>query len=857
MKIVFLLRHALYLRNFESALRGLADRGHEIVLVLSPLDKRVDTTLLDSLVDEHPGISQEAIGARTDWWWPASDGFRTLRDYLRYLEPEYHDAPALVNRGGRRLPHTVLWAFDNVPGLKSRALRHAMSRLCELVDKAIPPDRGLINRLQQWSPDLLLVSPMIDFTYAQTDYVKAARHLGIPTTLAVASWDNLTNKGLVQICPDRTLVWNAVQEREAEKMHQIPPERVVKTGAQLYDHWFQMMPSGSRESFCAHAGNLDPERPIVLYLCSSSFICPDEVSFVKEWLRGLRGASGVLTEINVIVRPHPAHSEQWNSVSLSEFGKAVIWPRGGAVPVDAQRKVDYFDSLFHAAAIVGVNTSGFIEAGIVGRPTLAISNGHFSNTQEGTLHFRYLTEGGLLRISAGFDSHFVELRRVIESAAETKDEIKSFITDFVRPGDLDRPATPIFIDAIETPLSSQGWRIPTWAPFLRAAIGPIARPLRRIVLARVKGGVVERSRLDRGNLIPQVVERTSFPKLMKPRGESTAKSAVKVSQFSKLTHEHLAKMAASQGDIIVGPWLSEVGYELLYWIPLVRWACEAYGINPTRLVVVSRGGVRSWYGDLAHRYVELFDYYTPKDFMLLNAERQKVSGMQKQKGIAQVELDLIARIAHDLHLQDYEVLHPHLMYDGVLRYHWSQRSSMDHLLLHARYERLDLPKASEIEARLPDDYYAVRFYSRESFEDSEINRRWVRQIIERMLERRDVVLLDCPFAMDDHANVEWMQTAGNGNGYNRRLIRADEWMKPTNNLDVQSRIIARSHAFVGTYGGLAYLAPLYGRPSIAFHQHPDDIMDSHYNTAMTLCRALGTPLILLTPNEIQLIGEIL
>jgi len=192
-KIVVLLRHALYLRNFESALRGLADRGHEIVLVLSPIDKQVDTTLLTSLTRNHPNIRQEPIGARTGWWWPASDGFRTLRDYLRYLEPEYHDAPALVERGGRRLPGVALWAFENVPGMKSAPVRRIQVGLAALIDRAIPPDPGALRALKHWSPDLLVVTPMIDFTYGQTDYVKAARYLGIPTLLAVASWDNLTN----------------------------------------------------------------------------------------------------------------------------------------------------------------------------------------------------------------------------------------------------------------------------------------------------------------------------------------------------------------------------------------------------------------------------------------------------------------------------------------------------------------------------------------------------------------------------------------------------------------------------------------------------------------------------------------
>ena len=202
--------------------------------------------------------------------------------------------------------------------------------------------------------------------------------------------------------------------------------------------------------------------------------------------------------------------------------------------------------------------------------------------------------------------------------------------------------------------------------------------------------------------------------------------------------------------------------------------------------------MKSWYGDLAHRYVDLFDYYSPAEFAAFNVERQKTSGMQKQKGVADLELKLVSRIEKDLGLGACDLLHPRLMYSGVFRYHWSQRSAMDHLLLHARYERFEMPEPGEIEARLPEDYYAVRFYSRKSFGDSEGNRSFVRHTIERMLEKRDVVLLDSPFAVDDHTNVEWMKAAGNGSRYNNRLVRAEEWMVPRNNLDVQSRIIARS-----------------------------------------------------------------
>ena len=355
-------------------------------------------------------------------------------------------------------------------------------------------------------------------------------------------------------------------------MHAIPADRVRKTGAQLYDHWFEMKPSVNRAEFCARAGGLDPEKPIILYLCSSSFICRDEVAFVKDWLRVVRASHGSAADANVIVRPHPAHWEQWNGVDLSEFGKVVVWPRGGAVPVDDERKRDYFDSLYHGDVVVGVNTSGFIEAGIVGRRTLAIRSGHFDETQEGTLHFRYLTEGALLTISSGFDEHLKELEDALKNKEKAKAEIRNFIADFVRPEGLDRPATPIFIEAVESmgKVKPQTWSVPAWAPLLRTAVLPAAAFLRKVVLSRTKS-----SGMYRG------IERTSFPRLLKPRGDSTANSEQRVKEFSELTEKALAKIADSDKPIIVGPWLSEVGYELLYWIPLVRWARETMGLLPT------------------------------------------------------------------------------------------------------------------------------------------------------------------------------------------------------------------------------------------------------------------------------------
>ena len=288
MRIVFLLRHALYLRNFETALRELANNGHEILLAFSPWQKPVDTTLLSTLKREYPNIREQTLAPRTGWWWPVSDAARVMRDFLRYLEPEYADAPALVERGARRLPQVVRSGFARFSWLRSRPVRRGLARFASVIDRIIVPDPGLVEALREWAPDLLLVTSVAEFRYHQIDYIKAARFLGIPSVLTVPSWDNLTNKGLIQLCPERVILWNAIQEREAIVMHGVPPDRIRKTGAQLFDHWFEMTPSTDKATFCARVGGLDPSKPIILYLCSSTFICDDEVGFVRDWLSRLR-----------------------------------------------------------------------------------------------------------------------------------------------------------------------------------------------------------------------------------------------------------------------------------------------------------------------------------------------------------------------------------------------------------------------------------------------------------------------------------------------------------------------------------------------------------------------------------------
>ncbi len=192
---------------------------------------------------------------------------------------------------------------------------------------------------------------------------------------------------------------------------------------------------------------------MLLYLCSSSFIAPYEVGFVRQWAAAIRASNDArLRDAALLVRPHPQNAEQWRDVDLgAEFGQAAVWPRQGVNPIGGAARSDYFDSMYHADAVVGVNTSGMIESGIIGRPVYAVQVEEFAATQDGTLHFQHLknVDGGLLHLSSTLDEHIAQLERLPSEAEAGRQKARRFIQAFVRPRGLEHAATPFVVAEIE------------------------------------------------------------------------------------------------------------------------------------------------------------------------------------------------------------------------------------------------------------------------------------------------------------------------------------------------------------------------------------------------------------------------
>ncbi|MGE5272764.1 MAG: hypothetical protein ACM3QU_03200 [Verrucomicrobiota bacterium] len=491
LRFLFFMLHAGYLRFYRPAIEVLAARGHEVHLAFTRLEKdRGDSALAAAIAEANPGVTYEEapVRRRDDGWRPLSALVRSLVDLGRYMNPRYEDAPALRARMATKLTRHVSTAgrVDPVSArVTLRAVRFLEQHSGEAwerrvvgslgaVEQAIPTAPEIDRYLRDRRPDAVLVTPVIEFASSQVEYLKSARRAGIPAAVCVASWDNLTGKGLIRVVPDRVLVWNDMQVEEAVSMHGIPRERVVTTGAAKFDEWFERRPSSGREDFLRQVGLAD--RPFVLYACSSAFIAPDEVSFVERWLGALRAHRG-LEDVGVLVRPHPQNARQWDGVDLSRFGNVVVWPAGGAQPDAGEARAGFFDSLWHGAAVVGINTSALIEAAILGKSVLTPRVPEFAGTQEGTLHFRYVTvENGGFVHAGELDEHLDALADVLARGDEHAERTRRFVESFVRPHGIDRSAAPIMADAIEgvASLSPAPVRSSPGTELLRIALTPAA-----------------------------------------------------------------------------------------------------------------------------------------------------------------------------------------------------------------------------------------------------------------------------------------------------------------------------------------------------------------------------------------------
>jgi hypothetical protein len=446
-RVLFLGRTIAHFSYYESVIAALLERGAAVEYAT---DRQWSAKWSggDASVQEFRArYPQLAVGwsvRRSDAHRDRLFALRELRSFRSYLVRE-DTTPYYVDRWKGYLSPEERELYG-----REDARRRLMSPLTDLAlrweEHRTPPDPLIIGDLINKAPDVMVISPANMRFAEETDYLKAARRLGIPTAVPVLSWDNLSTKGLLQIEPDRLFVWNEFQHEDALKIHKLPARKVSIAGSPFLDKWFAPPTDPlTREELCARLG-FDPKRKILLYLGSSKNIATDESWFVEEVAQALKARGDKQVRgMQILIRPHPANADiyRW----LTQAGMKV-WPEDGALPETRQGFADMRNSFEHADAALGINTSGMIDAVLAGLPTFTVRLPKYAQTQADSRHFRYLQDGGALYLCDDLAAFTGALAGVLKGDDPKAANRRDFTRRFARPRGLERSAGDVIAEEV-------------------------------------------------------------------------------------------------------------------------------------------------------------------------------------------------------------------------------------------------------------------------------------------------------------------------------------------------------------------------------------------------------------------------
>lgn len=298
------------------------------------------------------------------------------------------------------------------------------------------------------------------------------------------------------------------------------------------------------------------------------------------------------------------------------------------------------------------------------------------------------------------------------------------------------------------------------------------------------------------------------------------------SRVGAVVEDRVAQAWRSDRPIVLGPYLSDVGSELLYWRPFVAWMHERFGARTAPVVAVSRGRVDDWYADIATSYVDVSDLMTFDRFQELNRERIRETGSWKQKVMTDLDRTLLDQLGDRLGGVEPEVLHPSLIFRVCSRI-WNGTTPHSWLSEHATYDRFQPLASNELPPSEP--YVAASFWFSSCFTDTRAHRHLMHLALTELSRRLPVVVVD----VGGFPGVpESLEATGS-----IRVVPGPD--QSAGQLGEHSRLIAGASAYVGTFGNISQLAPFYRVPTLTLYDEEGALFLHHLKTATQVAQALG------------------
>ena len=307
--------------------------------------------------------------------------------------------------------------------------------LLYLLDFFLPCKPDVYRLIRQSNPSLVFSSPGNMRHTKEVEFLKAAKHLGIPTAISVLSWDNLTNKGMIHMKPNFLFAWNKFHLDSSRSIHFIKPRRSYIVGSPFFDKWVDRQFDSLSRTQILQALGLPRERQYVLYMGSSKNILGDESKYIDFIASHLR-AEYPESPPYVVVRSHGANPQDLSGLNCSNI---IIDSSHQGVPFFENHKSFMSSLLSNATCSVCLNSSVIIDALIHGVPCATFSVGHHEDTLQRSDHLSQLLQLNAI-------SYFPDIDQICSFIDQS---LQSFASDnFRRSNSLDNSAFEHFVPGL-------------------------------------------------------------------------------------------------------------------------------------------------------------------------------------------------------------------------------------------------------------------------------------------------------------------------------------------------------------------------------------------------------------------------
>ncbi|TDQ19621.1 hypothetical protein DFQ04_1445 [Algoriphagus boseongensis] len=298
-----------------------------------------------------------------------------------------------------------------------------------------------LQKLKEIGPDILFCTHQR--MPGASAAMLAAQDLGILTSTAIFSWDNLP-KARLAMRTDYYFVWSDYMKEELSFYYpEIPNERILVTGTPQFDFYSDPNLIQSREEFAAQFG-LDPKKN---WICFSG----DDVKtspFDHDYLRNVAESLQKLENVQIIFRQVPVEGTSRYDEILKTYPQIIhinpFWKKGQywqqffPYPQDLGHLVNL---AYHCDTVINLGSTMALDFAFFDKPALYLNYDHYPD-QDWTVKdiYRFQHFKSMENLDpVGWINSKEEIREKVEAAISTPSKIgkdrKLWLERIVQPAE--------------------------------------------------------------------------------------------------------------------------------------------------------------------------------------------------------------------------------------------------------------------------------------------------------------------------------------------------------------------------------------------------------------------------------------